>query len=64
MIEELHEADCLRGIRFFPRTLAELIADLQGVNSFQHRWNAAFRLKHHLETVELETAVVVGGHVG
>ena len=64
LLRFFHEADRLRGLRFFPRTLAELVADLQGVNSCQHLWNAGFRLQHHLEAVELETAVVIGGHVG
>jgi hypothetical protein len=64
LLRFLHEGDRFWRIRFLSRALAELIADLQAVNSFEHRWNAALRLKHHLEAVELETAVVIGGHVG
>ena len=64
LLRFFHVLDRLHARGFRAGTHAELVADLQPVDFRQHLRHAGFRLENHLETVELEAAVVFGSDVG
>ena len=60
----LHVLDRLHARGLGAGTDAKFVADLQCFDLGQHLGHAGFRLENHLETVELEAAVVLSRDIG